>query len=338
MARSKSILPQGIRLHKSGKFIIDKTINGQRFTKTFDSLQDAVLFRMRLDTDKDFAKSITGNVDVKETVTLKTAIEYCQTHVWRELKSLMTHSVNARDIMSFFGADMKLDAIDHQAIDSLKEYLIAKGNKTGTINRKLMVLSNILSTARSRGMLETEPPRIKVKAQREGRIRVLSDDEERQLERLLTPECWELVKVLLYTGCRAGELWRLEARDIDQTLHTVTFWETKTGKSRTIPIVKQIRSILDHAISTHPSGVLFPGWNNMKLERAWAKAKTQMGLQDDEQFIPYCLRHTCASRLAAKNVSINLIKDWLGHSNINTTMRYTHFRKSDLMQIADMFE
>lgn len=336
---ARSILPPGIRLHKSGKFIIDKTINGHRFTKTFDNLQDAVLFRMRLDTDKDFAKSCVGSgVDVKETVTLKTAIEYCQTHVWRELKSSMTHSINAKDIMSFFGADMKLDAIDHQAIDALKDHLITKGNKTGTINRKLMVLSNILSTARTRGMMNSEPPKIKVKAQREGRIRVLSEDEERQLEKLLSSECWELVQVLLYTGCRAGELWRLEARDVDQNLHTVTFWETKTGKSRTIPIVKQIRSILDHAIETHPNGVLFPTWSNLKLERAWSKAKTQMGLQDDEQFIPYCLRHTCASRLAAKNVSLNLIKEWLGHSNINTTMRYTHFRKSDLMQISELFD
>jgi len=333
-----SILPSGIRLHRSGKFIVDKSINGTRITKTFSTLQDAVIFRTKLE-DKAYANAyLLSEKGVEaETFTLSKAIAYCQQNVWRDLQSLKAHESNARSILAFFGKDTVLNAVTPQKIDEFKNYCLSKGNTTGTINRKLMVLSNVLSVAKDRGMLSTEPPKIKAKPQREGRIRVLSKDEEKMLQTLLTPECWEIVNVLLYTGCRASELWHLEARDIDLELGTVTFWETKTGRSRTIPIMPNIKPILSNAINNCPNGCIFGAWNNTRMERAWSKAKAQMGLQDDEQFVPYCLRHTCASRLAAQGVSLNLIKDWLGHASINTTMRYTHFRKSDLAQVAELF-
>ena len=40
------------------------------------------------------------------------------------------------------------------------------------------------------------------------------------------------------------------------------------------------------------------------------------------------LRHSCASMLLSKGVSLDKIKEWLGHSDINMTMRYAHLNVS----------
>ena len=36
------------------------------------------------------------------------------------------------------------------------------------------------------------------------------------------------------------------------------------------------------------------------------------------------LRHSCATMLLAQNVSLDKIKEWIRHSDINITMRYAH--------------
>ena len=49
------------------------------------------------------------------------------------------------------------------------------------------------------------------------------------------------------------------------------------------------------------------------------------------------LRHSCASLLLSKGIPIEKIKEWLGHSDINTTMRYAHMIISDAkMEMADV--
>jgi integrase len=59
-----------------------------------------------------------------------------------------------------------------------------------------------------------------------------------------------------------------------------------------------------------------------------------MGKTDDPQFVPHMLRHTCATRLSQSGVSLPVIKEWLGHTTIQTTIRYAHFNKKDLLSAA----
>lgn len=51
------------------------------------------------------------------------------------------------------------------------------------------------------------------------------------------------------------------------------------------------------------------------------------------------LRHSCATMLLAKGVSLDRIKEWLGHSDIKMTMRYAHLNvssaKSEMADIMD---
>lgn len=51
------------------------------------------------------------------------------------------------------------------------------------------------------------------------------------------------------------------------------------------------------------------------------------------------LRHSCATMLLAQNVSLDRIKEWLGHSDIKITMRYAHLNVSSAKnEMADIMD
>ena len=63
-----------------------------------------------------------------------------------------------------------------------------------------------------------------------------------------------------------------------------------------------------------------------------------MQLDRDTQFIPHALRHTCASRLVQRGVSLLVVKEWMGHKSIVTTQRYSHLAAQNLFDAARVLE
>ena len=49
-------------------------------------------------------------------------------------------------------------------------------------------------------------------------------------------------------------------------------------------------------------------------------------------------RHTCASRLVQNGIPIQIVKEFLGHSTIQTTMRYAHLCSKQLFEVVDRLE
>ena len=262
--------------------------------------------------------------------TLASSVERCHQLVWKGTPGERATMVNAVLAMKFFGKTTLLSDIDTDLIDQWISSLEELGNSGSTINRKLACLSKVMSFAMDRGAL-THKPKLQRRKETAGRIRWISVEEEKTIVSLLSS--WDkhdhvdFTTFWVDTGCRPSEAFRMRSSDVNFITGTVSFWETKNGGSRSVPMTLRVRAILERRVN----GVVRPfpysvGW----FFNQWRKIKTTMKLDSDEGFVPYCLRHTCASRLAQKGVALGTIKEWLGHKTIQITLRYAHLTPATL--------
>jgi site-specific recombinase XerD len=71
---------------------------------------------------------------------------------------------------------------------------------------------------------------------------------------------------------------------------------------------------------------------DQEVRRFWAKIQKETGLAD---FHIHDLRHTFASLLVSGGASLEMIGKLLGHSQTQTTQRYTHLMNSPLRAGVD---
>lgn len=305
---------------RGNKYQVSVSLAGERIQRSADNEIEAK--RLEPELLKELQDKIAG----KEMTnwTLKTAVDRTFSLCWNDGKSIKTHKKNSNLMMGYFGKDTLLKDIDTDWVDQWVMELEEMGNSGATINRKLACLSKVITVAEDRGVI-TKRPKLQRRQEGTGRIRWLTFEEEDNLLGLF--KSWskddhrDLTVFLLDTGCRPSEAYRLTLRDVNFEHNLVHFWETKSKVPRSIPLTLRVQEILKRR--TQNTLKPFP-WNDSWYRNQWDRAKNLMGLGDDKQFVPYCLRHTCASRMVQKGVPLAVIKEWLGHKTISITLRYAH--------------
>jgi integrase len=156
------------------------------------------------------------------------------------------------------------------------------------------------------------------------------------------------------TGLRRGELVALRVRDVDFERETirargsVTYGmlsTPKSGKVRSVPMVLEVAqalaSLLRRERWTGDDDPLFPGVDGgyldaSALRRRYMKAQKAAGLRPLKF---HDLRHTFGS-LAIDWASIVDVQEWLGHADVQTTMRYLHHksRADDAKRLGEAFK
>jgi integrase len=130
---------------------------------------------------------------------------------------------------------------------------------------------------------------------------------------------------LVSTGLRRTEALNLKRSDLDVDRNLIHVVETKTGRTRIVPMNKTSREIL-LGLDEH----LFTKLNPEHVSR---KFGTYVGSAGMENFRLHSLRHTFATNLIAAGVDIYTVSRLLGHSDIRTTMIYAK-SNIDLMEKA----
>ena len=72
------------------------------------------------------------------------------------------------------------------------------------------------------------------------------------------------------------------------------------------------------------------------LNAIWQKARKDLGYEKKKFYTLHLCRHTCASRLVQRGVPLLLVKDWLGHEDIQTTMIYAHLAPKALHSVVEV--
>lgn len=233
-----------------------------------------------------------------------------------------------------FGSEFTI--FTEEMVDRLIAALRKRGNSNATINRKMAALSKLLRKAYKMGDIHSLPD-FRRQKEKAGRIRFLDPVEEAKLFNTITSrnELYGRFCIFLVdTGARLGEGIDLRWTDIRKGL--VTFWITKSGRSRSVPLTARALAAIKK--SDRSKRGPFDGIDQAHFRAIWNKAKEEIGLGNDNDVVPHVLRHTCASRLVQGGVDLRRVQTWLGHQTLQMTMRYAHLASHDLDMCVPILE
>jgi integrase len=307
---------------RGDKWQADCVVDGKRIRPQFNTEAEAIAFERN-----------AAHMKARDESSIGRLFPTLCAELWSNTKDYDGARSITKDLINRIGYSLPVYKIDERVIDHLVNDYRREGKADQTINNKLTRLSKLLKIAKRKRLLTSLPEIILNPQKDEGRIRFLTEDEELRLFSQMDEEAYHFCRFLLYTGCRYGEAFRLHWQDISD--QGVTFWITKGGKPRTVPLTTPVRQAIAWARAhKHNQAGPFTDMTYTILRRRWAHAKQAAGFTHDKQVIPHILRHTCACRLVQRGIDLRRVKDWLGHADITTTLRYARLAPGDLEQAA----
>jgi integrase len=157
---------------------------------------------------------------------------------------------------------------------------------------------------------------------------VLTAEEEQRYLAAAAPLLHDVAILMLETGVRPGEIYRLRREDIDFTLRSVQVRSGKTANAaRHIPLTERAYDVLARRVAEAKSEWLFPCPFDSSLPVLDVR-KAHDGAVRRAKISPpfrlYDLRHTALTRMAMAGIDLPTLKELAGHSQIQMTMRYVH--------------
>jgi integrase len=257
-------------------------------------------------------------------------------------------------LLPAFG-DMPLEDVTVSAVQAFQATLGQREHRGRRItprtrNKVLNVLHGVFARAKKVWGLSVNPAaQIERHPQRaSGDIEVYSPEEVWALVRAAEDERDASIYVAAaFTGLRMGELRALRWRDVDFPRSVIRVRASyaagelsvpKSGKVRSVPMVPdvaaQLARLAEREGLTREDDLVFAesygDWlNDDKLRVRYDRALRSAGLR---RLRFHDLRHTFGS-LAITRADIVEVQAWMGHADIQTTMRYLHYR--DRRQAAE---
>lgn len=222
-------------------------------------------------------------------------------------------------------------------------------DKPYNANRSLQLIRAMLNWAERQELIpQHSNPAARVKLYPEPkRERFLSPEE---LQRLLDTieQCEKegeidefmaaAIHLLIYTGCRLGEILTMRWGDIDfeQERFTVTEHKTSQYGAKIIPLNEPALAILKNLprYRDNPHVIVGrkPGSRLINLEKPWRRVRTRAKLEDVRL---HDLRHSFASFAVSAGISLPIIGGLLGHRSMQATARYAHLAHQPLKEASD---
>jgi len=332
---------------KSGKWISRKTVDGKYIKKSLgvaDDISDAdgetvLSYKQAQDLAKKFDQENVNTIN-RSSYTIHQAVnDYLSWHKITGKSYKRTQFTAKAHILKKFKDKPVCQLTTHQ-INKWFLGLVKDGNSEqvrkskSSANRILTVLKAALNYAWNQGRVESRDAWDRIKPFRgvdAPKIRYLTEDECRRLIDACEMDFKPLVRAVLMTGCRYGELISATVQDFDSSTGILTIPQAKSGKSRHIPLTKSGQKAFSGWVDgKHFDELIFKRldgtpWGKSHQSRRIKEACEIAGLNPPCTF--HNLRDAYASVMVKKGVSLQVVSELLGHSDVRMTQRhYAHLQ------------
>ncbi len=147
------------------------------------------------------------------------------------------------------------------------------------------------------------------------------------------------IELLLFTGCRLGEVLNLRWADVDFSDGVIALSVTKSGRPQVVTINAPARQVLKELDAHRTSEWVLPSpvdsrrcLSKAGLEAAWHKIRAVAQLEDVRL---HDLRHTVGTYAGQSGANAFLVRDLLRHKNLAMTGRYVNRAADPVRTLSD---
>ncbi|MTI80059.1 MAG: integrase [Firmicutes bacterium] len=274
---------------------------------------------------KDFEKYLQGRGMSKRTISAYVA-------TLNKFNSWLLGKYEKAEVVSVTALD----------IADYRRYLIGLCKKPATVNLSLDVLRSFYKWAQAQQIIITNPTSgVKRVPEQQKAPKWLGRRElgifMRAVQKYGSVRELALINLLLHTGLRISEACSLMKEDviIKERSGLVKVREGKGGKYREVPLNITIRRILHIYMAELESKWLFAGRKIHMTTRTAERIIRKYARIADVEVTPHMLRHTFGKMLIDAGESLERVAVLMGHSDLNTTAKYTRPSMLDMEKAVE---
>ena len=280
---------------------------------------------------------------IKSSITLSELGEIYKKNKQNYIITAPRYELELRWFDEFLNYKKKLHQLEQLDIENYNNYLYSMNKKPVTILCKFKLILTALKYAQTINLLSgatiLKVPKITIPKRPP---LFLNKDEMKQiLTNCKNPNLSDIVTTAFQTGMRQAELTNLQWNQInleektlilDNETHT-----TKNKEMRIVPLTEEVIEILKRRAKSKDYGYVFTDngrkWSRNVYVQFVKLARQTLGNDCKIKF--HSLRHSFASNLVKQGVSLFIVKELLGHKNIQSTMIYAHLCTNDLQPVVE---
>ena len=299
-------------------------------TKTFNTRIDAESWARQIENEMDRG-SFLSRKEAENTTLLK-SLERYKTEISilkkghpqerNRIRQWKTHSLSKRFLASLRNSDFAKYRDDR-----------LKSVSPTTVRLELAIISLLFEVSRKEWGMEgiLNPVKsIRLPKPSEPRDRRISKQELELLLQQTTSPYREIFQFAIETGKRRGEISSMQWELVNLKKRTLSIPETKTGKSRIVPLSNVATGILT-TIDRRIDGTVW-GVIPDSISHAFADACKKAEI-NNLRF--HDLRHEATSRFFEQGLNVMEVSSITGHQTLQMLRRYTHLKAEDLVKKLD---